>query len=180
MHEFISYFKQTALMSICQTPHWCLEKEWHSVAMFLLLQIKGVQAFSLLSGLFCLSIRQRCDLKVLLDIWLLCWRWPSVSNWDDPQIYLFWGILSYFRLSASKVRLSGSMGGIFTFYSKATSKIFSQFVSGFNSLTGPLGKKIKFFYLVKGNALYITIHFTVCWSDGQWIMFMCFFYFYDN
>lgn len=131
-------------MSICQTPHWCLEKEWHSVAMFLLLQIKGVQAFSLLSGLFCLPIRQRCDLKVLLDIWLLCWRWPSVSNWDDPQIYLFWGILSYFRLSASKVRLSGWMGGTLPFILKLQVRSSASLCLGSIVLQGCWGKKSSF------------------------------------
>lgn len=65
----------------------------------------------------------------------------------------------------------GWMGKIFTFYSQTTSKISSQFMFGFSSLTGLLGKKKKkksLFDLVKGKALYITIHFIAYWCDEQW------------
>lgn len=70
------------------------------------------------------------------------------------------------------------IGEIFTSYSQATNKISIQFMSGFSSLAGLLGKKKKkssMFDVVKSKALYITLSFhciLICWA----VIFMYFFY----
>ena len=69
------------------------------------------------------------------------------------------------------------IGEIFTSYSQATNKISIQFISGFSSLAGLLGKKKwSTFDIVNSKALYITLSFhclLIWWA----VIFMYFFYF---
>lgn len=88
-------------------PTLMLAKGNKMSALFLCLQIKRILSFSTLIWFILMAYMPEMWSYSFIRYLTVCWKWPSVSRWDDLRIILFWGILFCFRLSAPKVKLSG-------------------------------------------------------------------------